>query len=323
MSDLWTPSALPSHLKSSPIGFNNSLGAAAQYFRDEFGIMRPRDPVLDRMRRDPPLHQFDSRVGPTYTPISVRINRFLASEWTFGTQRSPSSTVVHSDWGAYVWPLEMYLPNGTRGSRRGVGLPGQESFAFVNPTKDSTMGGTAGVARGALTSAQDWNAFTIAGWFSTPSASSNTAVLVSMTNPGSSSAAPAVQLSLTSGTLELSLNDGSTTSLAKSTAGAYKELNTWVFIAATFNADKSSVQFFKGTNTSLVSLVNSVILSTSFDRVKTSVCNHMSVGALPTRTKGFVGSIDSIRTFISSSCILEHLWSVPNSFCLRFAPLDF
>lgn len=295
----WTPSALPSYLASSKMGFNVSAVLASTYFRDEFGIMRPRHRPLDQSRSDPPLYPFDSRVGPSYAPISVRINRLLASEWSFSTARNPASTLVHSDWGFYVWHLEMFAPNGSKANRRGYGIGGGEGFE--NSASDSGMGEKAGVARGALSVAQDWNAFTVAGWFSTPVSGSNRAILFSMVTPSDLGATPAVELSLSSGTLQLRLKNSANSFTAASPLGSFQEKNKWYFFSVSLNLKRGDVQFWRGSASETPLLLSSTKISSSFGTIPISTNNMVTIGASGDRTNGFVGKIDNVRLWVSEA----------------------
>jgi hypothetical protein len=296
-TNVWTPKALPTYLSTSLMNFTADANFGSRFFRDEYGIMRPRDRSRDVARFESPLHPFDTRVGPSYIPISVRINRFLASEWTFTTSRNPAPHVVHSDYGAYVWPLDMYLPNGTRGSRRGPGVGG--SWGFANADSDSNMGGTAGVARGTLPSIQDWNSFTFSGWFSTPVSSSSEGVIWAMTDPSNLSATSVIELSLASGTLKLKLKSSQNSVTVVSPSGAFKDTNKWYFFAVSFNPDRGNVQFWRGSAMESPILLSSTSISSSFGSIQTSINKALSFGASPDRTSGFVGNLDSLRLWIS------------------------
>lgn len=276
---------------------------------DEFGIVRLiNNNGVGFQRKDPPFTSFDTRVGPSYLPVSVRINRHLVSEYNFDKKlfdSTSSSSRVHSDWGAFNWGLFMYSAGGSSKSNlyggAGSGVSGQ-SDDFALDTKIGTMGGNGGVVKGGNGQSQNLNGFTISGWFNANKGSSisNNAILVSSRSRSDDSKF-AYEIKAGSGSGRLALTVQSKGKYYTwETPAVYTERNEWVFFAVTLDTDSSYVAFYKGTKSQSVHRVHRTSIS-NVSEIPTKDNSMFTIGGSSTGTRTFAGLIDNIRLWYSEN----------------------
>lgn len=292
------PSGLPSSLWRSVPSIVNGIKI------DEYGIARPSSNGNSGFQRtDPPFTNFDSRVGPAYLPVSVRINRNLASEYSFDKRLNPSLAYhVPSDWGAFAWHLDMYSLGGTSRidlySAGGQGVSGKSSDRCLD-TRTTAMGGNGFTVKGQASAPQKLNGFTISGWFNANKGSrlGNNAVLVSArSTKNDNTYAFEVRGGPSPGAISLVVRSGSSYYTWTSPA-VYTDQNKWVFFAVVFEQDEPYVAFYKGTNTAQVSRV--MKQAARVGEIPFNESPVITIGATSNGSRAFAGLMDNVRLWFS------------------------
>ncbi len=304
----WTQEGNVTNVSIPSLGAGWAVESVAMQ-QDQFGVMRPTAPVLFGFQRtDPPYTNYDKRIAPSYLPASVRANRTLVSDYSFDADLATgkTSSTAESRWGIVVRHLTMYA-NGQPAdlhSKAGMGVSGSlNDFSFDN-TGASSMGSSGGVAVSDSLEIGESRGFTILGWFKTTGEPIGKGAVLFESGDVTVSAEE-------QGTLQLAL--GST---KVSSPAAYRDTNTWIFFAVTFegcDVDQTSgcpkhVSFYKGGRQMPVTLQADVpvdVLYVSMDKI--------SIGAMPDGSAAFCGLLDDFKLYAGT---LSDPWG-PGDFLRR------
>ena len=260
---------------------------------------------------DPPA-RWDATVGPSYLPVSLRVNRYLTCEYTFGPNLATGRTspVAESGFGFSTLPVTMHAAGGKEAnlhSKAGKGAGDAGDVAFDNSAA-SGMGGAGGVARGGrLLRGKEsrFHSFTILGWLRTVAGQvlGNGAVLFSHRDGNSGFELYA----RTNGTLALWFGDGQQGREVASPQ-IYTESGRWVFFAVRFKMARDAaakdpvevgpghVAFYKGAAKTAVREVHKVEAK-DWPAVSGAGLDGFSIGARSDGSKAFDGYLDNIRLY--------------------------